>query len=94
MTAGINRQARILLDKAAEDEAVLLLDGVPDGPFGFHVQQAIEKLFKALLCQLNVEFRHTHDLRPLVVLLMAAGESIPDPARSGEHWQLCGYAPL
>ncbi len=78
MTTGINRQAQILLDKAAEDETVLHLAGVPDGPFGFHVQQAVEKLFKALLCQLNIEYKYTHDLRPLVAQLIAAGEMLPD----------------
>ena len=46
MTAGIDRQAQVLIRKAAEDECVLLLEGTPDGPFGFHVQQAIEKLLK------------------------------------------------
>ena len=78
MTAGIDRQARTLLAKAAEDEAVLRLSGVPDGPFGFHVQQAIEKLFKALLCQLNVDYKYTHDLDELIILLNSAGEIPPD----------------
>jgi hypothetical protein len=78
MTAGIDRQARTLLTKASEDEVVLRLNGVPEGPFGFHVQQAIEKLFKALLCQLEVEYKYTHDLNELVVLLKSAGENPPD----------------
>lgn len=68
-----------MLKKAAEDEAVLHLNGVPDGPFGFHVQQAIEKLYKALLCQLGVEFKFTHDLDHLIVLLKATGETLPEP---------------
>ena len=33
MTAGIDRQAQVLLIKAAEDEAVTLLPGIPEGPF-------------------------------------------------------------
>jgi hypothetical protein len=37
MTAGIDRQAQVLLTKGAEDEAVILLPGIPEGPFGFHV---------------------------------------------------------
>jgi hypothetical protein len=41
MRAGVDRQAATLVAKAADDEAVLLLHGVPEGPFGFHVQQAI-----------------------------------------------------
>jgi hypothetical protein len=79
MTAGIDRQAQTLLTKAAEDETVLHLNGVPDGPFGFHVQQAIEKLYKDLLCQLGVEFKFTHDLDHLIVLLKTVGETLPDP---------------
>ena len=39
MTAGIDKQAQILLIKAAEDEAVIVLSGVPEGPFGFHVSK-------------------------------------------------------
>ncbi len=78
MTVGIDRQAQILLTKAAEDEAVLQLSGVPEGPFGFHVQQAIEKLFKALLCQLGIDYKYTHNLKELIVLLRSAGEAPPE----------------
>ena len=56
MTTGIKKQAQVLLIKAAEDEAMLRWADAPDGPFGFHVQQAIEKLLKALLEQLSVSF--------------------------------------
>jgi hypothetical protein len=79
MTAAIDRQAQVLLVKAAEDEAVVRLPGVPDDPFGFHVQQAIEKLLKALLSQLSVEYRFTHDLGYLVDQLTGAGEILPSP---------------
>ena len=48
-------QARLFLNKAAEDEslldAVLALPGVSDAIFGFHCQQAAEKLLKARLSQ-------------------------------------------
>jgi hypothetical protein len=77
MTPGIKRQAQVLLIKAAEDEAVLRLAEVPDGPFGFHVQQAIEKSFKALLAQLSVEFPFSHDLNYLAARLRAEGEDLP-----------------
>jgi HEPN domain-containing protein len=56
------------------------LEGVPDGPFGYHVQQAIEKLFKALLCQRYVQFKFTHDLDDLVQLLKSEGEILPEAA--------------
>jgi HEPN domain len=78
MTAGIDRQAGVLLTKAAEDEAVLLLSGVPEGPFGFHVQQSVEKLLKALLSQLAIEYKLIHDLDYLTALLKDAGEVLPD----------------
>jgi hypothetical protein len=78
MTAGIDRQAQVVLTKAAEDEAVLLLSGVPEGPFGFHVQQAIEKLLKALLSQLSIEYKLIHDLDYLTAHLESAGEILPD----------------
>jgi len=77
MTPGIDKEAEILLIKAAEDESVLQLPGVPDGPFGFHIQQAVEKLLKALLCQLAVKYRRTHDLEYLVRLLQDRGETMP-----------------
>jgi hypothetical protein len=77
MTAGIDRQAQVLLTKAAEYETVLLLPGVPEGPFGFHVQQAVEKLLKALLCQLSIEYRFTHNLDHLELQLRDAGEVLP-----------------
>jgi hypothetical protein len=77
MTAGIDRQAQVLLQKAADDEAVILMPGIPEGPFGFHVQQAVEKLLKALLCQLSIEYRFTHDLDQLELQLKDAGEALP-----------------
>jgi hypothetical protein len=76
---GIDKQAQVLLVKAAEDDAIVHLSGVPDGPFGFHVQQAIEKLLKALLSQLSIEYRFTHDLNYLEALLKKAGEVLPKP---------------
>lgn len=53
------------------------LNGVPDPVFGFHGQQAAEKLLKALLCELNLKYPRTHDLEKLIVLLEGAGEVIP-----------------
>jgi hypothetical protein len=78
MTAGIDRQAQVLLIKAAEDEAVILLPGIPEGPFGFHVQQAVERLLKALLSQLSIEYKLVHDLDYLAAQLEDAGEVLPD----------------
>jgi HEPN domain-containing protein len=78
MTHGIDKQAEILLAKAAEDETAASLTAMPDGPFGFHVQQAVEKLLKALCCQLAIPYRFTHDLESLAELLKEHGEALPN----------------
>ena len=74
-------QARRFLDKAAEDEAlldaVLAKPEVADSIYGFHAQQAAEKLLKALLSVHAVRFQKTHDLHELLALLEDAGESLP-----------------
>jgi HEPN domain-containing protein len=54
MSNGPYTQAQILLIKAAEDEASLHLVGNPASIIGFHAQQAVEKLIKALLAELSV----------------------------------------
>jgi hypothetical protein len=77
MSNGPYTQAQILLIKAAEDEAFLHFDGVPESILGFHAQQAVEKLIKALLAQLSVPFELTHNLGRLQTALGAAGESLP-----------------
>lgn len=76
MTAGVDKQAQVLLVKAAEDEAVACLESVLDGPFGFHVQQAVEKLLKSLLSQLSIPYGFGHDLNYLVMLLQTGGETL------------------
>jgi hypothetical protein len=70
-------QAQILLIKAAEDEAVLQLENIPESILGFHAQQAVEKLIKALLSSLSVPFELTHQLGRLQTALEAAGEILP-----------------
>jgi HEPN domain-containing protein len=76
----LDKQAEVLLKKAAEDEVMARFPGAPDGPFGFHIQQAVEKLLKALLSQLALEYRTTHDLEYLVSQLESAGEILPQTA--------------
>lgn len=70
-------QAQILVIKAAEDESVLHKDDIPDSIVGFHAQQAVEKLIKALLSKLSVEFELTHNLERLEILLKANHEALP-----------------
>ncbi|WP_420238512.1 HEPN domain-containing protein [Telmatobacter bradus] len=70
-------KAQILLLKAAEDEQTVCAPGIADAIRGFHAQQAIEKLLKALLSQLEITYERTHQLERLVRLLQAAGENLP-----------------
>jgi HEPN domain-containing protein len=75
-------QAVLFLGKAAQDEAlldeVLASDKVSDEVLGFHCQQAAEKLLKALLSDLGVRFRKTHDIGALIALLSGTGYSLPE----------------
>jgi HEPN domain-containing protein len=74
-------QARLLLKKALQDEAllneILSSPSVSDEIFGFHCQQAAEKLLKAALSLHGVEFVRTHNLRFLMDLLTDAGHPLP-----------------
>jgi HEPN domain-containing protein len=73
-------RVELLLSKAASDEAVLSYDAVSDSILGFHAQQAVEKLMKALLTQLGVPYEFTHSLSRLLVLLESQGEYLPSTA--------------
>lgn len=70
--------ARLLMAKSRQDELVVeKLAGDPDVSdevLGFHAQQAIEKLLKAVLTEGGIPFRRTHDLTELIDLL--ARESV------------------
>lgn len=71
-----------LLRKAAQDEAVLeALVADPnfeDETVGFHAQQAVEKLLKAWLSFLSVDYPKVHRLETLLDLLAAHGKALPD----------------
>jgi hypothetical protein len=60
----------LLLAKAAQDEYVLdrLLNDpdVPHEVYGFHAQQAAEKLLKAILSHAGIEYPRTHQLAELL----------------------------
>jgi hypothetical protein len=66
-----------LLIKASEDEKALESDCLSDSIRGFHSQQAVEKLLKALLSARSIPFALTHDLGRLEILVVAAGEILP-----------------
>jgi len=55
----------------------MLLDGISGPILGFHAQQAVEKLLKALLSQQGLKYPLTHDLEKLIRLLSQAGENLP-----------------
>lgn len=62
--------AAALLEAAAEDEAVVreLVDNprVGDSAIGFHAQQAVEKLLKAVLAGRGLDYPFTHDIALLL----------------------------
>ena len=89
-------EARRLLAKAAEDEYVLdrLLEdaAAPEAMFGFHAQQAAEKLLKAALFLAGAVPPRTHNLTQLLELAEAGGPQLP-PGSEMLRW-LTPYAVL
>lgn len=71
----------VLLRKARGDEFTvqkLIPDPAsPDEIIGFHAQQAVEKLLKAVLAHNAVPYPHIHDLTELVDLLRENKISFP-----------------
>lgn len=69
------KQARTLLEAAERDVSALRGMGntvvFADEIFGFHVQQAAEKLFKTWLALSGVTYPAIHDLRRLLEMLEA-----------------------
>jgi len=86
--------ASLLLEKAAEDQYILqTLAGDPkaaDAAIGFHAQQAVEKLIKAVLANRGIEFPHTHDIQYL--LHMIEQHHLPTPPDTDEVLSLTAYA--
>ena len=74
------KQARVLLEAAERDVSALRGMGdtavFADEVFGFHAQQAAEKLFKAWLASLGETYRLSHDLALLLDLLNARGMDV------------------
>jgi len=58
-------QAPLMLRKAAADRFVLDF-ALPDEIFGFHAQQAFEKLFKALIAARGIRYERTHVFKRLL----------------------------
>lgn len=76
-----HEQALLYLKKASEDETLLdkIIDqaDISDEIFGFHCQQAAEKILKAILSEMGIHFRKTHDLRELMDMLTDNHQPIP-----------------
>jgi HEPN domain-containing protein len=69
-------QVEQLLLAAEDDRATIQLD-VPARVLGFHAQQAVEKLLKALIASHGSTFAWTHEIESLQVELSALGEMLP-----------------
>ena len=74
------RQVTTLIEAAERDISALggMFDAstFSDEVFGFHAQQAAEKLFKAWLAILDVKYPLTHDLEVLLGLLEDEGVGV------------------
>ena len=86
--------ARMMLKLAAGDAKVLDVmldpDAATEGVFGFHLQQAVEKAFKAWIALLGGLYELTHDLEQLLQQLEACGAAPEDLARFED---LAGFTP-
>jgi len=86
--------AEMLLRKAGQDEFALEKlvpdPASPDEVIGFHAQQAVEKMLKAVLADASIPYRHTHDLVQLFDLLRK--NRLPYPAELEEARRLTPFA--
>lgn len=77
-----SQQAEVFVRKADEDIHVLrrLVDdpGTTDAIWGFHAQQAVEKLLKAIMVHWELQVPFTHRLLDLADLLTDAGRGLPE----------------
>jgi hypothetical protein len=70
-------QSIIELSHASRDDAEIIALPANDRSFGFHAQQAIEKLIKSLIGGHGQRYTFTHDLEQLIVEAEALGEQLP-----------------
>jgi HEPN domain-containing protein len=78
-----NRAKIELLMKKADEDAYLLdkiIEDInaSDEIFGFHAQQAAEKMLKALLLKLDSSFAQTHRIADLIDLVNRKGLAFPE----------------
>jgi HEPN domain-containing protein len=86
--------ATLLLQKAMQDQYVMnrLVEdpSAPDETIGFHAQQAVDKLIKAVLAHRAIEYRRTHQLEELAAVLDDSG--IVPPLELSEAIALTPFA--
>lgn len=63
-------------DEYAADKLIDDLNAA-DSIFGFHCQQAAEKILKAVLAERCIHFQKTHNLSYLIQLIADSGQSLP-----------------
>ena len=87
------KQARVLIEAAQQDVSAIRGMGdaavFADSVFGFHVQQAAEKLFKAWLALSGAAYPLIHDLRRLLANLVTRE---PEAARFNALIEYTPYA--
>ena len=90
--------ARMLLEAAKRDiEALRVMrqtGGLPDEIYGFHVQQAAEKLLKAWIALLGESYPLTHSIETLLKLLADRGVDTAPFLDLSAYTPLCGRVPL
>jgi len=74
--------------RASRDDAENLGLPVNDRTFGFHAQQTVEKLLKALIGAHGEKYQYTHDLGELIRHAEALAEAVPMASRSLEDLTL------
>jgi HEPN domain-containing protein len=85
------KHANFLLNMAAKD--LKALEGMQDSDrfaeeiYGFHAQQAVEKILKAWIAFLGLEYPLTHNIARLLAILEDQGESVQG------FWDLVEYNP-
>ena len=88
------RYAKELVELAQRDEIAFQVlrksSEVDFSIIGFHAQQAVEKLIKAVLTHHGLDFPFTHDLVALHKILVDA--QIPNPFQIAEVKRLTPYA--
>lgn len=76
-----HEQALLFLEKAQEDvyalERLAADANAADAVIGFHAQQAVEKILKAVLTEKRIPFQRHHDLLLLLDLLRESDIKIP-----------------